>query len=342
MSHRSTRLACLLAASVSIASAGCGEGKEKTVVQLHYRLAPTKQLPPGMKTLAVLPAETTDEADAKWSELASNMVQGLLAQANDQFGCGLRFADRASIKRVLDEKDLTLSGIADGSMASSVAKLVAADGLVCSRIAVRIEKHRGVGKTLVLGGIPSAGSPNVHMKEVEKVSRNITVQCTFKLLDAATGQAWISYGGKALTQQDVGKPSPFFGSDTTEADMTPADQTIGQLVEREVRHFVGQIAPSEVTIDVPLRSSNDDNCVRGCKLASIGDYQPALEAFELALQTDPQDYRAAFGAGLMCERLGQYDQALEYYKKAILIKEEPEYQVAVKRVTDYKTRIWTE
>jgi hypothetical protein len=101
-------------AAVSIASAGCGEGKEKTVVQLHYRLAPTKHLPPGMKTLAVLPAETTDEADAKWSELASNMVQGLLAQANDQFGCGLRFADRASVKRVLDEKDLTLSGQAAG------------------------------------------------------------------------------------------------------------------------------------------------------------------------------------------------------------------------------------
>jgi tetratricopeptide (TPR) repeat protein len=321
---------------------GCGEGKEKTVVQLHYRLAPTKQLPPGMKTLAVLPAETTDEADAKWSELASNMVQGLLAQANDQFGCGLRFADRASIKRVLDEKDLTLSGIADGSMASSAAKLLAADGLVCSRIAVRVEKHRGVGKTLVLGGIPSAGSPNVHMKEVEKVSRDITVQSTFKLLDATTGQAWISYGGKTLTQRDVGKPSPFFGSDTTEADLTPVDQTIGQLVEREVRQFVAQIVPFELTIDVPIKSSDNENCVRACKLVSINDYQAALEAFNMALQADPQDHRAAFGAGLMCERLGQYDQALEYYKKAILIKQEPEYQAANNRVTEYKTRIWTE
>ena len=87
MSQRLTRLACLVAVGLSAGLCGCGEGKEKTVVQLHYRLAPTKQLPPGMKTLAVLPAETTDEADAKWSELASNMVQGLLAQANDQFAC---------------------------------------------------------------------------------------------------------------------------------------------------------------------------------------------------------------------------------------------------------------
>lgn len=321
---------------------GCKGAREKTVVQLHYRLAPAKQLPPGMKTLAVLPAETKDKADSKWSELGSNMVHGLLVQSNDTFNRGLRFTDRADMKKVLDEKDLALSGIADGSMASAAAKVLAADGLVCTRISVNVEAHRGKTRTITLGSLSGLahGRPNFRTKTVEKVKRNITVQCVFKLLDARTGRAWITHVGDTLNREDVGQPDPFFGSDKTEADLTPTDQVIGQLVERETRLFVRQIMPSEVTVEVELKSDGDETSGKAVKLAAAGEYHAALDLFEQALQESPDSDRSAFGAGLMYERLGQYDQAVAYYKKAILIEPEAKYVVARKRVIEYKDRIW--
>ncbi len=342
MSNRLCRYAGAWVPALSLLLCGCGgSSKAKTIVQVRYELAPTKTLPAGMKTLAVLPAETTEEADAKWSNLASNMVYGLLTEANERFDQGLRFTERTDVKKVFDEKDLTLSGIADGSMATAAAKLLAAEGLVCSKIAVRVETHKGKTKTLKLGGLHGFhGMPNVRSEEAEKVKRNIMVQCTFKLIDAATGRAWTTYVGDTLSREDEGKPSAFYGSDMTEADLTPSDQIVGQLVEKEVRRFVGQLVPCQMTVDVPLKSSSSEVCARGVKLVAAGEYESALASFQEAMQEDPKDHRAAFGAGVACEKMGKYDEAVAHYKQALLIDPKEEYIDAKKRVEGCKDRVW--
>ena len=333
----------LIVAAVGLAVGGCESVKrEKTVVQVRYELAPTHTLPPGMTTLAVLPAETVSDVsdDAKWSELAANMVAGLLAESNTQFDVGLRFADRSNMKRLLDEKDLALSGISDGSMATAAATMLSANGLICTKITVRVEKHRGAKKTVRLSSFSGLihGRPDVRIDEATKTSRNITVQCTFKVVDAATGRAWVTYVGDSIQHTEEGSPSRFYGSDKTEADMTPRDQIIGTLVEQEVRTFVGQLVPITVELDVPIRSGKDAASAKGVRLAAAEEYDAALASFETAMVDDPENDRAAFGAGLMCECLGWYDQAESYYKRAILIDPKEEYVEAKKRVAQSKQR----
>ena len=67
-----------------------------------------------------------------------------------------------------------------------------------------------------------------------------------------------------------------------------------------------------------------------------------LAQFKMALADDPQDDRAAFAAGVTCEMLGRYDDALRYYKQACVMENEPEYLEAKKRMDENKDRIRTD
>jgi tetratricopeptide (TPR) repeat protein len=62
------------------------------------------------------------------------------------------------------------------------------------------------------------------------------------------------------------------------------------------------------------------------------DWEGALQAFKAALAEDSQDDRAAFGAGVVCEKLGNYEEALKYYRNACVIEDELEYAEARDRV----------
>lgn len=59
---------------------------------------------------------------------------------------------------------------------------------------------------------------------------------------------------------------------------------------------------------------------RGLSAGQQGNTAAARTAFDEALRSDPQAYRAAYNLGVLADREGQTDQALTYYRQALRIQ----------------------
>ena len=322
-----------------VGAAGCkGGGGDKEVAQvtISYRATPTTALPRGMSTVAVLDAETTDEAEKKWSEMSATMISGLLDRAARKEGVKLTVADRQNLKKVMAEKDMAAAGLVDGAKASQMGKVLGVQGMIASAINVKVEKHKGKGRTIDAMSIAAwryGGSGAVKSEEIDKVTRNITVQCHFRLLDSNTGKVVIDHVSPTLRQMEKTKTSPFFGASKTEAELTPRDQIIGTLVEKEVRRFIGQFVPIEIEETIEVQSSGNDACRAGVRFLVASEYDEAIGMFKQAIAEakDGQDEYAVFGMGVACEAKGDLDQALNHYRTAVRL-DSPGAERAMKRV----------
>ncbi|MEB3284179.1 MAG: tetratricopeptide repeat protein [Candidatus Sericytochromatia bacterium] len=65
----------------------------------------------------------------------------------------------------------------------------------------------------------------------------------------------------------------------------------------------------------------------GIALADLGAYEFARSAFERALKLGPDDAAALNGLGYVYYRLDHHDDAILYYRKALLKKEDPQYRL---------------
>jgi tetratricopeptide (TPR) repeat protein len=315
-----------------------GEKASKEVARVHisYLSKPTYELPPGLKAVAVLDSATTDDAEKKWSIMAANMIAGLVDQAARKYDFKLTVADRRNISKIMKERDLALSGLVDNVKAAQAAKLLNVEGLITSSIAVRVEKHVGKGRTIT--GFdswrgPYSGGRGVETAEVEKVTRSITVQCHFQLLDAMNGKVLINQDSGVLRQTDQTKPGLFFSSSKTEAEMTPRDKIIGDLVEGEVRKFIARFMPCQVDEVIEVRASKNEACKAGIRLLAAGEYDQAIKMFDEAISANPdaKDRYAVFGQGVAYEAMGKLEPAMKAYRDAVVL-DAPGAEQALQRV----------
>lgn len=323
--------------AASLGASGCkggGRGKEVAHVTVSHVTKPTRSLPKGLNTIAVLDSATTDDAEAKWSKIAANMISGLLDQAAKTGGSTLKVADRQNLAKVMAESDLEIAGLVQGPQVAQAVKVLKVDGLIVSAINVKVEKH--VGRKRTITGTDIISSPYsrrpFQTETVEKVTRNITVQCTFRLLDR-TNKVLFDHVSPVLRKTDETEPSPFFGSDRTEAELTPRDKIIGELVEREVRQFIGTFLPVTVEETVDVYASKNDACKAGVRMLAAGEYDEAIAMFKQAIAASEggQDKYATFGLGAAYEAKGNLEEALKHYRSAVM-QDADGAEEAVKRV----------
>jgi hypothetical protein len=322
---------------------GCASQQTATV-SFSYVVEKAKGLPPGMKTIAIMPAKVGETTDPKWQELSTTVLASLINESRSKFGTEVTVTERRDAKAVFDEGDMKAAGMATGK--GSDTKLIGADGLLLSNINVKVEKH--VGKQRTLSGFDIAGFGGHHSgggyvspetEEVETVTRNMTVQTEFKLVDSANGRVWEHFSPKTYSATDRTKASPIFGSSKTEAELTPQDLIIGALVERGAREFVSQLMPCRIDVETEVESSGNKNCVEGVKLLRAEAYSEAISAFQAAMTEDSNDHRAAYGAGVACEATGQFEAGLKYYNKACAGENNRTYADARDRMKTYGSRI---
>jgi tetratricopeptide (TPR) repeat protein len=312
----------LLAASLG--ASGCkggGRSKEVANVSVSHVTKPTQSLPRGITTVAVIDSAATDDAEAKWSKIAANMISGLLKESARASGANLKIADRQNLAKTMAENDLELAGMVSGAEAAKATKVLKVDGLILSAIKVKVEKHVGTKRTITgtdLIASPYTRTP-VRTQTVQKVTRNITVQCSFRLQDRAN-RVIFDHVSPVLRKTDETKPSPFWGSDQTEAELTPRDKIIGELVEKEVRRFIGTFLPVKVEETIVVHASKNDACEAGVRMLAAGEYDEAIAMFNQAIaeSEEGQDKYATFGLGAAHEVKGEYEKALEYYRKAVV------------------------
>ncbi len=323
---------------------GCAS-KETASVNFSYVVEKEKGLPPGMKNIAIMPAKVGETTDPKWSELSTTVIASLINESRARFGTDVTVTERRDTRAVFDEADLAAAGMSTRKGGKG-GELIGADGYLLSNINVKVEKH--VGRQRTLSGFDIAGFGGHHTgggyvspetQEVETVTRNMTVQTEFKLVDSANGRVWEHFSPKTYRATDRTKASPIFGSSKTEAELTPQDQIIGSLVERGAREFVSMLMPCRIDVEAEVESSGKKNSANGVRLLRAEAYREAISAFQAAIADNSNDHRAAFGAGVACEATGQFESGLKYYNMACAGENNRIYAEARDRMKTYGSRI---
>ncbi len=323
---------------------GCSSSSERAVVSYSYVVKPERTLPPGMKTIAIEPANVGPTTDEKWSDLSIQILQNLANDSRARLGTDVSLVDRRDPQVTFEEADLAAAGMSTAKGGSG-GKLLAAQGKILSNINVKVETLTGRQRTvsgLDLSGLwgehQQGAGVGVETSEVETVSRTMTVQTDFRLIDTANNKVWDQHSA-TQTGTDQTKASPFFGSSKTEAALTPQDRIIGTLVEKAAREFISRLIPCRIDVTEEVRASTNADCVQGVKSLRAEQYDQALGMFKTALEANPNDHRAAFGAGVACEASGRYEEALRYYQRALQGEDEPAYKMARERMKTYGQRI---
>lgn len=74
----------------------------------------------------------------------------------------------------------------------------------------------------------------------------------------------------------------------------------------------------------------------GLEAGNNGNNDEARRQFERALASDPSAFEALYNLGVLAERLGQYERALEYYRQSLRIQ--ADYEMAIKGVASVMIR----
>jgi hypothetical protein len=321
---------------------GCMESKPTATVTISQSVTPKTPLSSNYMEIAVMNARMegdTDEFDQKkWSEMTADMVQHDLEVAAEKHKIPIKLVDREHVKLTMGEKDLAAAGVTDSGDAMSASKIKGASAVLTSKVTIKVDKQKGKSRTVdAMSAFGSAwgGGGGVGSSEVEKESRNITVQCQFQLKDPATNDVIYSYNGMPNQHYDKAKSSsPFFGSSKTEADMTPRDKVIGAMIQSQAEQFLCKFLPMQFEATMQVKPSSNKESIAGVRAMVVDDYDAALGHFKQAIAADSSDYESLYGAGVCCEKLGKMDEAKKYYKQAQSLKPKNEdYAAAVERVS---------
>jgi tetratricopeptide (TPR) repeat protein len=333
---------------------GCGPSSEECNVTISYVLEPSQGMPEGLKSVAVLDAgvevaegDPDAERSKKWAKIAADTIEGLLNEAAREHGVDLAVQNRRQTQQVMQEKDLKMAGLVSGGEAAQAAQLLEVQAIITTQLNMSVEKHEGTKTTFDITNIYAGGwggGGSITPREAKSISRNLTVQCKFNMIDAANGQAVIEYAPKPFRKTDTEEPSPIYGSDKTEADLDPMDKYIGELVEKGVREFVSTFVPCTVEYTYDLESGSGEGSVDGILALRAEDYERAVARFKTATQDDPKDHESCFAMGVAYEKMGNYDEAEASYKRAVSLpglddEEVALYKGAMERVQTHKARI---
>lgn len=353
---------CLLGVILAglVLASGCGS-KESMTVSIAYTLQPSEKLPDGLAMVAVNESEVeaweagTEDADRakKWSRMAADMMEAMIIDANKAHNTNLAVAKRRETKNVMAEADMAAAGIVQTSNAGAPPQLADVQGLIKSRLNIRNEVKSGKQRTVSAASVAAwaghgwgGGAGSVDTEEVETISRNLTVQCSFSMYDKA-GNALFQYSPDPFRKLDKEKPSPVFGSSKTEADLDSADAIIGELVEQGVREFVSMFVPTQVKYQVAIESSGNDDSAEGVRKMRGRFYDQAINLFNAAIAKDGGDYRSMFCLAVAYELTGKYDDAINAYRQAASAKGVAEedaalYAASSARLERHKSRILKE
>jgi hypothetical protein len=318
---------------------------EQATVRFSYVVTQHKGLPQGVNTLIIHPSVVGPNTDPMWSDLAADLIMSLVNESRSEFGTPVTVSERRDAKAVFDEADLAAAGMST-ARGGRDPQLRAAEAAILSNINVKVEQARGRARTisgLDLSGFGSrhsgGGHVGVETSEVDTYSRHMTVQMSFKLMDLHNGVQWDYYQPRAYSQTENTKVSPFFGTSGSAANLTREDKIVGTLVEQAAQEFVSRLMPCRIEVNADVQSSSNADCAEGVRRLRAQDYEGALGSFQRALAANGRDHRAAYGAGLACEAMGDGEEALGYYREACAGEDDPRYAEARDRMNAYGSRI---
>lgn len=348
------------AVSLFLVAGLTGCGGEQTSVTFTQWVEPTKKLPEDIKTIAVVPLgewmtkqPTTQVTNVSaniavivGSALAENetfdvsgpageLVMQTLQQEIARRGLSLQVVDRETFSMQLKERDLAISDLVNPEGVVKQKGMLPVDALLVVKSTANSKVERVAADTFSIGDISTAIRTEgrvVETSQRQSVARTITVNTSFRLTNATTGQVVDSYSSPK-SKRDKARPGFIVGQDMAEADLPPGHELVFNMVENQVQEFLGQLVGVErATAPVRIAASQSKDCQMGVRYLNSQSWGEALDAFKRALSENPSDVQANFGAGVACEMMGQNGEALPYYQAAQRQSSSSVYADAVKRV----------
>jgi curli biogenesis system outer membrane secretion channel CsgG len=227
--------------------------------------------------------------------------------------------ERQELSKVLQEQALSLSGVIDEAQAAEVGKLLGAEGLIMGSGTYSVKDH-GKWETY-------------KEKKVEKkryrITREVNVKITFKIVNVTTGTIVVSKTNSAST----GKNRKFSstGADENEAIKAVPDwrPIVDEMVNRVLSMTMNQIAPHYVTESRKIEEGESDQMEAAVEYVKRDLWDDALEIWQMVVdnsRAEPEDRIAAtYNIGLYYELIGQLDMAEEYFDKAFKMSGNDDY-----------------
>lgn len=147
---------------------------------------------------------------------------------------------------------------------------------------------------------------------------------TLKTIDVASG--------RVREHQQVMKE--FRGEVEAHPDSGQSEVDLFKRLARDCADdLISEIFVSRTTVSVPLAIADRKakHVWRGNLLAQQGRWADARQAWEKAVEDDPNCHAARYNLGLACEASQQFGEANDHYAAAIGIEDQEEYYVAVAR-----------
>lgn len=163
------------------------------------------------------------------------------------------------------------------------------------------------------------------LKPVPYIVRTASLTASIKVIDLktrkilATKQVTESFKEKYGGKEGRDSLSCLFGAKRIE-DLPTEEETLSNLANKVATRLVAKIAPTRYTIEVALDTSGGSYVSKGVKLAKKGDWEGAMEMWQMALEIDPYLGPALYNMGVAYEARGDLNSLLtakQYYLKAI-------------------------
>jgi tetratricopeptide (TPR) repeat protein len=178
--------------------------------------------------------------------------------------------------------------------------------------------------------------PDIPTREVEEIRRLLTVQCIFNMIDAVTGQTILQYAPPPIHREDESSPDFFFGGLVSDTQLDPVDLFIGELVEQATTEFVGMLVPVNVVHTYELVGHGDEG-EKAIRMLRAEEYETAYMLLQESYTDDSDEEDTIFALGVVCELLGQPDNALKHYRQLLSMEDVDDDNVEI--YTQAKNRL---
>ena len=281
---------------------GCGGGyvNVKMVEPAEYFL-------PGVKTLAV-------------SNFTS--VRSYFSNPKEEFADALNQAivengfykviERSQLKKILQEQQLTFSGLVEEDASRKLGSLLGADAIITGNISDYSFKDGGEWK-----------KEKRYNKEKKKhyyvkrfnAFRNARAEVNIKVIDVKTGQIMLSKTFTKKANKNVKKASRM---DAIKA-LPSGKELLSGIKNNIVRTFVNKIAPHKVYRRERILSGKDERFKSTVKFAQGGLWDNAIPIWkDIAENGIMKDKKAAYyNLAIAYQARGDYDTALNYIDEAL-------------------------
>ncbi len=307
-----------------------------------FVLKPPAQLFPGVKRIAVLDFEGQGEYGKQFSDfLVTHLIDndrgihpiatGFLGMGGKKEGKTLQegtftnvfdVIERSRLEQVIQEQQLTMSGLLDQSQAVSLGRLLGVDAIVMGKVTYSSQEQNFT---------ETRTYKNKGQKFTKKVpckKRTASVTVSLRVVGTESGEI---LGSTQATKSAEAKKC-----ESAIAELPTVTEMVIGLMRKLSVDIANYLTPHYELVSYELEKIKtkpfDKIAEKAAKAAENLDVDKAYMIYKSIYDKDPYNPKVLYNLGVVNEVVGNFQQALEYYQMAYQLRDEGKYEKAIQRV----------